>query len=609
MKLRSRLDYVKARILTGTKFSGGLDINLMQNIQNTGNFSSIVDDSRDLVLNAIEDGKKPSIAAIQGYALGIGMPCTYYHGRNSTWFARAETRSYSRTWRPNKQLINGYYFSGTQRLPRLVGVPKAVEMMLSYEPITCQEGKNVGLIDAIVSPEELLEVSRLWALDIAEGRRPRINTLHISDKLGSLPEACDTLNTARQRVMKIASNMPQQRAAWMLLKGALFLDVILVFLKEEKIFKELVLSSTGKGLVHVYFAQRAISKLPGIIDAGLKPRQIRKVGVIGAGLMGSCIAAALIMGNIHVVLKEINLDYLQKGIKKIEANLQGLATKGKFELNRVERALSNLKGGINYSDFKDADMVIEAVNEEESLKQSIFEDIEKVCPAHCIFASGTSGIDLNIIGKNTSSQDRIVGAHFFSPAHVMPLLEIVRTEKTSKQVIILDVMTVGKTIKKVPIVVGNCTGFAVNRTFFPYVLEAYMLADLGVDIFRIDRVITEFGMPMGPFQLHDITGYGIAIAFGKEHATAFPDRTYQSSLLQLMIKSGRNGKNNGKGYYIYEKGSKPKPDPSVLTITRESKRIANIIPEEKVSHMLSIHDHLQFHYTYDYQFVGIKIAN
>ncbi|CAK9172766.1 unnamed protein product [Ilex paraguariensis] len=162
----------------------------------------------------------------------------------------------------------------------------------------------------------------------------------------------------------------------------------------------------------------------------------------------------------------------------------------------------------------------------------------------------------------------------------MPLLEIVRTEKTSAQVI-LDLITVGKTIKKVPVVVGNCTGFAVNRTFFPYDQGAQILVNLGVDVFRIDRLICSFGLPVGPFQLQDVAGYGVAVAAGKEFASAFPDRTFQSPLVELLIKSGRNGKNNGRGYYVYQKGSKPQPDFSVLPIVEESRRLTKIMPGGK----------------------------
>ncbi|KAI3814540.1 hypothetical protein L1987_14180 [Smallanthus sonchifolius] len=235
------------------------------------------------------------------------------------------------------------------------------------------------------------------------------------------------------------------------------------------------------------------------------------------------------------------------------ANVRGLVARKKLSQAQAEKALSMTKGVLDYSEFRDVDMVIEAVIENLPLKQKIFSEIEKVCPPHCILATNTSTIDLNLVGEKTKSQDRVVGAHFFSPAHVMPLLEIVRTEKTSAQVI-LDLMTVGKIIKKAPVVVGNCTGFAVNRTFFPYTQGAHILLHLGVDLFRIDRLISSFGLPMGPFQLQDLAGYGVAVAVGKH---------------------------NGKGYYLYEKGSKPKPDSQVYPIIEEAKRLANIMPGGK----------------------------
>lgn len=295
---------------------------------------------------------------------------------------------------------------------------------------------------------------------------------------------------------------------------------------------------------------------------------------------GSGISTALILSNIYVVLKEVNSEYLLKGIKMVEGNLRGLVSRKKLAQDRADKALSMLKGVLDYSEFRNVDMVIEAVIEKVPLKQTIFSEIEKACPPHCILATNTSTIDLNIVGENTSSQDRIVGAHFFSPAHVMPLLEIVRTEKTSAQVI-LDLLTVGKIIKKVPVVVGNCTGFAVNRTFFPYTQGAHLLVNLGVDVYRIDRLIASFGLPMGPFQLQDLAGYGVYLAVGKEFATAFPDRSFLSPLVELLMESGRNGKINGKGYYLYEKGSKPKPDPSVLPIIEECRRVTNLLPGGK----------------------------
>ncbi|KDP33693.1 hypothetical protein JCGZ_07264 [Jatropha curcas] len=571
----ARRNDIQAAVVTGKngKFCGGLDINIMQTVHQTGNASILPSVSVDLLINLVEDCKKPVVAAVEGLALGGGLELAM--------------GCHARIVAPKTQLglpelslgiIPG--FGGTQRLPRLVGLSKAIQMMLSSKPIMSEEGKKLGLVDAVVSSQELLKVSRQWALDIKERRKPWLRSLHNVDKIGSLSEARELLKAAREHAKKTAPNLPQHQACLDVIEEGIVHGGYYGVLKEEKVFKELVLTDTSKGLIHAFFAQRATSKVPNVTDLGLKPREIKKVAVIGGGLMGSGIATALIMSNIHVVLKEINSEYLSKGIKIIEANIQNLVTRRMLARDKADKALSMLKGVLDYSDLKDVDMVIEAVIESIPLKQKIFSEIETVCPPHCILATNTSTIDLNLVGEKTSAQDRIIGAHFFSPAHIMPLLEIVRTDNTSAQAI-LDLLTVGKSIKKVPVVVGNCTGFAVNRTFFPYTQGALILVSLGVDLFRIDMVISNFGLPMGPFQLQDLAGYGVFVATMKEFANAFPDRTFSSPLVELLIKSGRNGKNSGKGYYIHEKGRKPKPDPSVLPIIEECRRLTNIMPNGK----------------------------
>ncbi|KAL9267753.1 Peroxisomal fatty acid beta-oxidation multifunctional protein AIM1-like protein [Drosera capensis] len=567
-----RRDDVKAIVVTGEgrRFSGGFDINVFEAVQRTGNLEALPDFSIDIIVNRIEDGKKPSVAAIEGLALGGGLELAMgCHARIAV----------PRVQLGLPELTLGVIpgAGGTQRLPRLVGLEKAIEIMLLSKSITSEEGYKLGLIDAIVSPVELLKVAQLWALDIAERRKPWIRSLHKSDKLGPLPDTQQIVKISRQQARQTARNMPQHQGCLDVIETGILQGGYAGVLQEAKVFKDLVLSDTSRGLVHVFFAQRMTSKVPGVSDIGLKPRPVKKVAVIGGGLMGSGIATALILSNIQVVLKEINPEFLLKGNKSIEGNIKSLVTRGKLAQEKAEKALSMLKGAMDYSEFGDVDM---AVVENVSLKQNIFSDLEKVCPPRCILATNTSTINLNLIGEKTNSQDRIVGAHFFSPAHVMPLLEIVRADKTSAQVI-LDLMTVGKTIKKVPVVVGNCTAFAVNRTFFPYSQSAHLLVNLGVDLFRIDRVISDFGLPIGPFQLQDLAGYGVAVATTEEYSGAFQDRVFLSPLLKLMIKNGRNGKNNGKGYYIYEKGSKPKPDPSVLPIIEESRRLTNIMPGGK----------------------------
>ncbi|XP_039166231.1 peroxisomal fatty acid beta-oxidation multifunctional protein AIM1 isoform X2 [Eucalyptus grandis] len=567
---------VKAIVLTGNggTVSGGFDINVFEKIHKTGDISIFPDVSVELVVNTMEDAKKPIVAAVEGFALGGGLELALgCHARIAAPRAQLSL----------PELLHGVIpgFGGTQRLPRLLGLAKAIEMMRSSKPTMSEEGKELGLIDAIVPSGELLKVSRLWALDIANRRKPWVRSLHRTDKLPSLSEARNILKIAREQANKTAIHLPQHQACLDVIEHGIVHGGYSGVLKEAKVSKELLLSETSKGLVHVFFAQRVTSKVPNVTDVGLKPRKVKKVAVIGGGLMGSGIATALIVNNIYVVLKEINSEYLLKGVKMVEANVRGLVVKGKLTQGNAEKALSMLKDVLDYADFKDVDMVIEAVIENISLKQAIFSEIEKICPPHCILATNTSSIDLNKIGERTSSQDRVVGVHFFSPAHIKSLLEIVRTERTSAQVI-LDLVTVGKIIKKVPVVVGNCAGFAVNRAFFPYSQGAHLLVSLGVDPFRIDRAIVNFGFPLGPFQLQDVAGYGVGMAVGKVFADAFAGRTYRSPLLELLIRSGRNGKNNGKGYYIYEKGRKPVPDPSVQPIIEESRRIANIMPGGKV---------------------------
>ncbi|KAK7855142.1 peroxisomal fatty acid beta-oxidation multifunctional protein aim1 [Quercus suber] len=531
-----RRDDVKAIVLTGKggRFSAGFDINVFEKVHQTGDASVMPDVSISLVVNTIEDCKKPIVAALEGLALGGGL--------------EVAMGCHARIAAPGAQLglpeltlgvIPG--LGGTQRLPRLVGLPKAIEIMLLSKPIMSEEGKKLGLIDALVASEELLKVSRQWALDIANMRKPWVRSLHRTDKIGSLSEARNLINIARQQAKKTAPNMPQHQVCLDTIEVGIVQGGYSGVLQEKKVFNDVVSSDTSKGLVHAFFSQRATSKVPNVTDVGLKPRHVKKVAVIGGGLMGSGIATALILSNIFVVLKEVNSEYLLKGLKSVEANVRGLVTKGKLTQDKVQKTLSMLKGVLDYSEFKDVDMVIEAVIESVPLKQKIFSEIEKACPAHCILATNTSTIDLNIVGEKTSSQDRI----------------------------------------KVPVVVGNCAGFAVNRTFFPYSQGAHLLVNLGVDVFRIDRAISSFGLPMGPFQLQDVAGYGVAMAAGKVLANAFSDRSFMSPLLELLLKNGRNGKNNGKGYYIFERGSKPKPDPSVLPIIEESRRLTNIMPGGK----------------------------
>ncbi|XP_022930236.1 glyoxysomal fatty acid beta-oxidation multifunctional protein MFP-a isoform X1 [Cucurbita moschata] len=573
-----RRDDVKAIVVTGAngKFSGGFDIASFGVLQEgKGKQPNVSNISIEMVTDIFEAARKPAVAAIDGLALGggleVAMAC---HARISTPTAQLGL--------PELQLGLIPGFGGTQRLPRLVGLSKALEMMLTSKPIKGQEAHSLGLVDAIVPPDELINTARRWALEILERRKPWVHSLHRTDKLPSLGEAREIFKFARAQAKKQSPNLKHPFACIDVIETGIVSGPRAGLWKEAEEFQGLLHSDTCKGLINIFFAQRSTTKVPGVTDLGLVPRQIKKVAIVGGGLMGSGIATALILSNYPVVLKEVNDKFLQAGLDRVRANLQSRVKKGNMTKEKFEKTTSLLKGVLDYESFKDVDMVIEAVIEKVSLKQQIFADLEKYCPPHCILATNTSTIDLELIGERTKSRDRIIGAHLFSPAHVMPLLEIVRTKHTAAQVIV-DLLDVGKNIKKTPVVVGNRTGFAVNRMFFPYSQAAILLAERGVDPYRIDRAISKFGMPMGPFRLCDLVGFGVAVATASQFVQAFPERTYKSMLIPLMQEDKNAGESTRKGFYVYDKNRKAGPNPELTKYIEKARNSSSVSVDPKLA--------------------------
>ncbi|OIV95201.1 hypothetical protein TanjilG_21591 [Lupinus angustifolius] len=567
---------VKAIVVTGAKgkFSGGFDITAFGGLQEGKENSNPGSISIEIVTDTVEAARKPTVAAIDGLALGggleVAMACT----------ARLSTPT-AQLGLPELQLGIIPGFGGTQRLPRLVGLAKALEMMLTSKPVKGEEACNLGLVDAVVSSDQLVNTARQWALDILDHRRPWVASLYKNDKIEPLGEAREILKFARAQAQKRAPNLKHPLVCIDVIEEGIVSGPRAGLWKEAEAFQGLLNSDTSKSLVHIFFAQRGTSKVPGVTDRGLVPRPVKKVAILGGGLMGSGIATALILGNYPVVLKEVNEKFLDAGLNRVKANLQSRVKKGQLTKERLEKTISLLKGTIDYESFKDVDMVIEAVIEKVSLKQQIFADLEKYCPPHCILASNTSTIDLNLIGEKTKSQDRIIGAHFFSPAHIMPLLEIVRTKQTSPQIIV-DLLDIGKKIKKTPVVVGNCTGFAVNRMFFPYTQAAILLVERGTDVYQIDKAITKFGMPMGPFRLVDLVGFGVGVASAMQFIENFPERTYKSLLLPLMQEDDRAGEATRKGFYLYDDKRKASPDPELKNYIEKARSISGVTIDPKL---------------------------
>ncbi|KAL6631071.1 hypothetical protein ACP70R_028411 [Stipagrostis hirtigluma subsp. patula] len=564
---------VRAIVLTGAKgrFCGGFDINAFGNKPKNEKPGSL---SIDFLTDIVEDARIPSVAAIDGIALGGGLEVAMVcHARVSTPSAQLGL--------PELQLGIIPGMGGTQRLPRLVGLPKALEMMLMSKAIKGREAHELGLVDAIASPHELVSAACSWALEIAEQKRPWFKSLYRTDKLPAIGEVKEILKTARVRAQMQAANVQHPIVCIDVIEEGIVSSPRAGLMKEALSGKMLEQSQTSKSLRHFFFAQRATSKVPNITTMGLTPRRIKKAAIVGGGLMGAGIATVFIFNDFLVVLKEVNEQFLCAGINRVKANLQSFVRKGQLTKEDYEKKISLLSGVLDYEQFRDADIVIEAVIEDIILKQQIFYDLEKFCRHNCIFATNTSTIDLDLIGQKTASQDRIVGAHFFSPAHVMPLLEIVRTHQTSSQVIV-DLLDVAKKIRKTPVVVGNCTGFAVNRMFFPYTQAAAFLVDYGLDVYHIDHVIKQFGMPMGPFRLADLVGFGVSVATRKQYLQTYPERCYNSMLVQIMLEDNRTGESSCRGFYLYDDKRKPSPDPDMRKYIEKSRKMAGVAQDPKL---------------------------
>lgn len=549
----------------GGKFCAGFDIN--QFAQGGGKGGGIDDSINDAFVKLLEDGPKPSVAAIQGLALGggceIALACNARIATPGTAIGLPELQL---------GIIPG--FGGTQRLPRVVGVAKAVEMMLKSTPLKTPAAMDTGLVDAVVEPSLLMSKAKRMALDMASGVAPRNKSLFRTDRLDSYAESMAILDFARAKAAKVGLQHP-----------LLCLDAIQYGIehgglrglkKEGECFAAAASLDTHKALVHIFFAQRATKKVTGVTDRGLEPRRIRRIAVLGGGLMGSGIATACILTGHEVIIKEINEKFMQSGLDRVRSNIMSRVKKGKMTESSAQKVLSLLKGTVHYDDFATVDMVIEAVIEDVGLKQKIFQDLVSACPSHAILSTNTSTIDIELIGRKVpQAQDRIVGAHFFSPAHIMPLLEIVKTSKTSPQVV-LDTIAFGSEIKKTPVVVGNCTGFAVNRVFFPYTQAACLLVDMGLDPYLIDKVIAGFGMPMGPFRLSDLVGADIGLHVGKNFLDSFPERCYPARVIVLLNERKRLGEKTGSGFYKFGANRKASPDPDLQEILQESRMASGL---------------------------------
>uniref|UniRef100_A0A2P2LIH4 Uncharacterized protein MANES_03G197400 n=1 Tax=Rhizophora mucronata TaxID=61149 RepID=A0A2P2LIH4_RHIMU len=468
-------DDVKAIVITGSKhkFSGGVDVKVFGKKvrQERPGFLSI-----DFITDTLEAARKPLVAAIDGIALGGGLEIALAcHARISTSSAQLGLTELQYGILPG--------LGGTQRLPRLVGLQKALEMMLMSKVVNGDEAHNLGLVDAMGTTENLVDTACCWALDMYHCRKPWVASLYRTDKIEPLSDARLILKLARERAKVQSPNLRHPLVCIDVIEEGVSSSPRVGLWKESEALLELRQSDVCKSLVHFFFAQHNTTKIPGITDLGLFPRKVNTVAVVGGGLMGSGIATALILSKYVVILKEVNEKFLSAGIDRIKANLQNHVEKRNMTQKQSKETLLLLTGVLDYESFGNVDVVIEAASTDMSIKQKIFAELEKNCPSHCIFASSTSTINLKLIGERTKCANRIVGAHFFSPSDVKPLLEIVRTEKTCPQVVV-DLINIGKKLKKTPILVGNCT----ERWIMSALRHQSQVESSTMKIFQIDPV-------------------------------------------------------------------------------------------------------------------------
>jgi 3-hydroxyacyl-CoA dehydrogenase len=505
------------------------------------------------VLDLIEGSPKPVVAAIHGTALGGGLEvtlaCHYRVGVKTARFGLPEVKL---------GILPGA--GGTQRLPRVVGVPKALSMIVSGDPIGADEALKVGLIDEIVDGD-LTEAGVAFAEKVVREKRPLKKIRDLDDKVAAVRGKPEVFAEFRKSVARQTRGFRAPENCIKAVEAAVNLPFDQGMKRERELFQELITSPESKAQRYFFFAEREAAKIPDV-PGDTKSRDIKKAAVLGAGTMGGGIAMNFANAGIPVTVVEVAQDALDRGLGVVRKNYEATAARGRLTPQDVEKRMGLISGTTDWSKIADADIVVEAVFEEMPIKKEVFAKIDGICKPGAVLASNTSTLDVDEIASATKRPDDVIGMHFFSPANVMRLLEVVRGKKSAKDVI-ATAMGVGRRIAKVPVLVGVCYGFVGNRMLHQRGREAEKLILEGALPHEVDKVLTDFGFPMGPFAMGDLAGLDVGwrIRKGKGVKSAVADR---------ICELGRFGQKTGAGYFRYEKGDRtPIPDADVEKIIVE----------------------------------------
>ena len=544
----------------GSTFVAGADITRLERIAR-GEAPIAASPILGDVLDAIEQSPKPVVAAIDGYALGGGLELAM------ACAARVATPS-ARLGLPELRLGLIPGAGGTQRLPRLVGVERALTMMLSSKELS--GGSAPGLIDEVANATELLQRARSLAHAIASGRTPWRRTLQRAELVADVAAAHSALAKAKSGLK--TRNVSYPDACLEAVRVGIEQGAARGLVRERELFRELLGSPAARGLIHVFFAERQVAKVPGVTDRASSPRRAEHVGVIGGGTMGSGIATALLAAGVSVSLLEVDAARGEAARERVTQNLQRQVERGRLDESAARKQLSQLTTHTELEALASSQIVIEAASEDPELKKTLFSRLDPLLSPTALLCSNTSTIDIRELAGATQHADRVVGLHFFSPAHVMKLVEVVRTSETSSAAVV-DALDLVKRLRKTPVVVTSGPGFLVNRVFSRYSRAAGFLVDHGVDPYRIDDALFAFGMPMGPCRMSDLAGIDVGIAAGAILDAAHPDRSYRSALRKLLAEAGRLGEKTGAGHYRYVAG-KAERDPELASFVQRAREAA-----------------------------------
>ncbi len=554
---------VSAVVLIGTDkaFSGGADIREFNSPK------ALAEPNLNTVIRAVESSTKPVIAAVSGACMGGGLElalgCHYRVAVAGAQIALPEVKL---------GILPGA--GGTQRLPRLIGVEAATNMIVSGAIVPSEQFKGTPLFDEFVDGD--LQAGALaFAGKVVKEKRPlkRVRDLKID-----YPNAEAFFQFSRNMVGAVAKNFPAPLKCIDAVAAAVSMSFDEGMKVERETFVHLVQTAESKALRHAFFGERAASKI-GDVPADTPTRKIGKVGVIGAGTMGGGISMNFLNAGIPVIILEMKQEALDKGLGIIRKNYESSLKKGKLTQEKLDQRMGLLSGTLSYDDLKDADLIIEAVFEEMGVKEQVFKKLDKVAKPGAILASNTSTLDVNKIAGFTQRPQDVVGMHFFSPANIMKLLEVVRGAATAKDVL-ATVMQVAKKIRKTAVVSGVCDGFIGNRMIEHYGRIAGFLVEEGASPWQVDKALEKWGMAMGPFRMGDLAGNDIGWAIRKRRYVEKPDVKY-ARIADTLCEQGRYGQKTGMGWYRYEAGKRDAiPDPVVDKMIEDYRKEKGITPRK-----------------------------